>query len=221
MDDILADPSPIVHITCLWDLVETMAQWGMHPNQIENGTDYKYWYTFDLLLKTVEIFEKFLKHIAKNWKKVYFKGLPWNHDRMTWRNEDDKIRSGWLIIYELIKRWVSQLGIEVEYFREEINTFIFDNIQYIVSHWEWPFSKQKPEQIIVAHAKIGVYTVLLSWHTHALQMSEWKNFTKIVVPALAWQWEYDKSMNLHSEAWYIKVNRNKYNTADITIKRLK
>jgi hypothetical protein len=172
-------------------------------------------------MNTVEIFEKWLQGIAKAGKTVYFKGLWWNHDRLTIKNDDDIYRTGALVVYELIKRWVSNLGIEVEYFKEHINTFIADNIQYIISHGEWPFSKQKPEQIIVAHGQVWIYTVMLSWHTHALQFTEWKNFTKVVVPAMAWQGQYDKRLNLHSEPAYLKVNRNQYNTADITVKRLK
>jgi hypothetical protein len=172
-------------------------------------------------MNTVGIFEKWLAAIAKAGKKVYFKWLWWNHDRLTIKNDDDLYRTWALVVYELIKRGVSQLGIEVQYFKEHINTFMADNIQYIISHWEGPFSKQKPEQIIVAHAKVWVYTVLLSWHTHALQFTEWKNFTKIVVPAMAWAWQYDKMLNLHSEPAYLRVNRNKYDTADIQIKRLK
>ena len=218
--DIIADPADIIHITCLWDLVESFSENWMHPWQLAYGTEQKYGYGFDLIMNTVDIFEKWLQGIAKEWKTVYFKGLGGNHDRMTIKNEDDIYRSWALVVYELIKRGVSNLWIEVEYFKEHINTFIADNIQYIVSHWEWPFSRQKPEQIIVAHAQTWIYTVMLSWHTHALQFTEWKNFTKVVVPALAWQGKYDKQLNLHSEPAYLKVNRNQHNTADITIKRL-
>jgi hypothetical protein len=36
---IIKDSASIIHITCLGDLVETIAQDGMHPGQIEHSTD--------------------------------------------------------------------------------------------------------------------------------------------------------------------------------------
>lgn len=44
------------------------------------------------------------------------------------------MRSGGLFIYEMLKLRVEQLGIEVEYFKEDINVFIADGIQYIIGH---------------------------------------------------------------------------------------
>ena len=76
----------------------------MHPSQIAYGTDQKYGYGFDLIMNTVEIFEKWLQGIAKYGKTVYFKGLGGNHDRLTIKNDDDVYRSGALVTYELIKR---------------------------------------------------------------------------------------------------------------------
>ncbi len=218
--DIISNPAETIHITCLWDLVETFAESGMHQGQVAYWTEQEYGYGFDLIMNTVGIFEKWLAAIARSWKKVYFKWLGGNHDRLTTKNEDDIYRTWALVVYELIKRGVSNLGVEVVYFKEHINTFITDNIQYIISHWEGPFSKQKPEQIIVAHAKVWLYTVLLSWHTHALQFTEWKNFTKVVVPAMAGAGQYDTRLNLHSEPAYLRVDRNRNNTADISVVRL-
>ena len=60
--------------------------------------------------------------------------MPGNHDRLTIQNEDDVMRSGGLFIYEMLKLRVEQLGIEVEYFKEDINVFIADGIQYIIGH---------------------------------------------------------------------------------------
>lgn len=219
--DIIASESNTIHITCLWDLVETMAENGMHKNQIAYGTEQKYWYGFELAMNTTSIFAEWLTAIAKSWKKIYFKWLPWNHDRLTEKNDEDVFRSGWLFIYEMLRLRVEQLWIEVEYFKEDINVFIADGIQYIVGHWEWPMGRQKPEQIIVEYAKVWVYTILASGHTHALQMSEGKNYTRLVIPALAGKGVYDKKLNLHSEPWYLRIDRNAYYTADITIKRLK
>jgi hypothetical protein len=221
LKDIISSKSKIVHITSLWDLVETLAQWWMHSWQIEYGTDPNYWYWFDALMKTVDIFEKWLYEIAKSWKKVYFKGITGNHWRFTQNKDNDQWRSWELVIYEMIKRWVSQLGIDVEYFKERINVFVFDGIQYIMHHWDGNPWKQRPEQLIVSHANFWMYTVILSGDKHNLKMSEGKNYTQIQLPALAWEGRYDKDMNLHSLPGYIKVVRNTYESVDIIIKRLK
>jgi hypothetical protein len=221
LKDIVSSKAKVIHITSLWDLVETLAQWGMHSWQIEYGTDPNYWYGFDALMKTVNIFEKWLYEIAKSWKKVYFKGITGNHWRFTQNKDNDQWRSWELIIYEMIKRWVSQLGIEVEYFKERINVFVFDGIQYIMHHWDGNPWKQRPEQLIVSHADFWMYTVILSWDKHNLKMSEGKNYTQIQIPALAGEGRYDKDMNLHSLPWYIKVVRNTYDSVDIIIKRLR
>lgn len=221
LQDIVNSKAQTVQITCLWDLVETLAGGWMHPNQIEYWTDASYWYWYDALMRTVTIFEKWLHAIAKSGKKVYFKWLTWNHWRFTQNKEDDHWRTWELVIYEMIKRGVSQLGIDVEYFKERINVFVFDGIQYIIHHGDWNIGNQTPEKLIVSHADFWMYTVILSGDKHNLKMSEWKNYTQIQVPALAWQGRYDKDMNLHSESWYVKVLRNTYDTVDVIIKRLK
>lgn len=66
----------------------------MHPAQIENGTDYSFGYGFDALMNTVDVFEKWLHAISKLGKKVYFKGITGNHDRMTSKKEHDVWRTG-------------------------------------------------------------------------------------------------------------------------------
>lgn len=221
LQDIVNSKAQTVQITCLWDLVETLAQSWMHTWQIEYWTDASYWYWYDALMRTVTIFEKWLHAIAKSGKKVYFKWLTWNHWRFTQNKEDDHWRTWELVIYEMIKRGVSQLWIDVEYFKERINVFVFDGIQYIIHHGDWNIGNQAPEKLIVSHADFWMYTVILSGDKHNLKMSEWKNYTQIQVPALAWQGRYDKDMNLHSESWYVKVLRNTYDTVDVIIKRLK
>lgn len=219
-NEIITNPSRIIHITCLWDLVETIAQGWMHPNQLDEWMDPTFPKGFDAMMETVKLMEKWLTGLAKAWKEVYFKWLTGNHDRMTQNKEFDHRRTWGLVMYELLKRGLSQLDIDVQYYREFIVNFVADNIEYIAIHGDGSIGTQIPEKLIIAHAKTDKYKVLLSADKHCLKMSEWKNYTEIKTPAMAWTWLYDTDMNLHGEPGYLHIERNKYNTADIHIKRL-
>lgn len=218
---ILECPEKNIHITCLWDIAETIVQDWMHAWQIAFWTDAEWGYGFDLMMNIVQIFEKFLMSLFRAWKVVYFKWITGNHWRMTAWKEYDTQRTGELVIYEMIKRWVANTSVSVEYFRKPISTFWYGNLHFVIYHWDGFLDKQKPEQILVAHGAFGKYHVLMSGDKHTLKMSEGKNYTWIKDPALAWQWKYDSDMNLHSEPWYLEIKENSYGTADILIRRLK
>jgi hypothetical protein len=117
---------------------------------------------FDAVMKTVTIMEKWLTGLSKAGKKVYFKGMTGNHDRFTQNKEMDHRRTGGLVMYELLKRGLSQLDIDVQYFKEFIVTFVADNIEYVAIHGDGTIGKQAPEKLIIAHAKTDLYKVLLS-----------------------------------------------------------
>ena len=98
----------------LWDIIETAVLGWMHPGQIEN-MDNVYW--FNLFMKTVELFEKMLLTLKENWKKVNFIWITWNHDRL--ESKDSLSYSAWLIIYELLKRWLKwEKNINITYYDE-------------------------------------------------------------------------------------------------------
>lgn len=45
----------------------------MHPGQVEYGLDPTFGYGFETIIKTVDIFEQWLKAISATGKKVYFR----------------------------------------------------------------------------------------------------------------------------------------------------
>jgi hypothetical protein len=136
---------------------------------------------------------------------VRFVGLTGNHDRPTKQNEADPLRTAWLDIYEFIKRGVSQLDIEVQYFTEAINQLTLDTRHYILAHWENGFQKKKAEQLLWQYGDNDKFNIIACWHTHKHEQEVGKNFAKIIVAPLAWENDYDKKLGLQGEIWYTVI----------------
>lgn len=214
-------PADTIYITCLGDLAEAFTWDGMHSNQIAFGTDHDFgMYWFNLLMRVAEIFERMVRFIVKTGnKKVIFTGITGNHDRFSIEKEKDQERVGWLVVYEIMKRWLKGVA-EVRYFNSHAATFEADWIHYIIHHWDGNMDRQQPEKVVITYWNLSAYNVILSGDKHTLRASEGRNFTNIKVPALAWVGVYDKSMNLHSETWFLVIRTNKHWTVDFEFKRL-
>lgn len=209
-----------IYLTCLWDLAEAFTWDWMHSNQIAFGTDHDFgMYWFNLLMRVEEIFERMLRFIRSKGKRVIFTGITGNHDRLSMEKERDQERIGWLIVYEMLKRNLNGI-VDVQYFNSHCGSFMMWDINYIIHHWDWNMDRQQPEKIIVAYGDYSRYNVILSWDKHTLRANEGKWYTNIKVPALAWVWTYDKSMNLHSETGFVSLVENRYGTVDFTFYRL-
>ena len=221
VDNISSTTVTHVDIFCVWDLVETLVQWWMHDGQVETMWDT---YGFDLLMKTVEIFENFLLSIQASWISITFHWLSGNHDRMTKDRDWDKTRIGWLIIYELIKRWLSQIEwIKINIIQDYITTVDIDSIRYIVAHWDMArIPKRKWSDIAWIHwDNTKSHNVIMHWHLHNVSITEEKGITKIWLPWLAGTDQYaTKELDLHSEPGYVHITHNKHWSVDILIKRL-
>jgi len=222
-EDIVKQRPRNLHIFCLWDLVETLVQWGMHSWQIE-WMEWNFW--FQLIMDVVELFESWLIHISLEVPgHIYFHWLTGNHDRISKDKDDDKQRIGWLIIYELIKRWLSKYAnhIFISIHHEYIVPIDVGNIRYILAHWDMArITKRKITDVIWSHWDTTKdYTVVLYWHLHTVNISEIKKATMIGMPWLAWAWFYDsKMLDLHSEPGYVEIIPNESKSVDILIKRL-
>lgn len=222
VDNIVSSNVHHVDIFCVWDLVETLVQWWMHDWQIETMWS-MYW--FDLLMNVVEIFENFLISISECWIEVTFHWLSGNHDRMTKDREWDKARLGWLVIYELIKRWLENFidSITINIIQDYITTVDIDNIRYIVAHWDMArIPSRKGSDIAWNHwNNTMAHNVIMYWHLHNVNITEEKWITKLWLPWLAWTDQYaTKELDLHSEPAYVQITHNRHNSIDILIKRL-
>lgn len=210
-----------VELFCLWDLVETLVQWWMHDWQIEQMWD-TYW--FDLLMATVDIFEWMLTSLTDNWISVNFYWLSWNHDRMTKDRDWDRNRLWWLVIYELIKRWLANIEwLHIDILKEYINTIDIWDIRYIVAHWDTAnIPKRKWSDIAWNHWDTNKsHNVIMYWHLHNISITEERWITKIWLPWLAWEDFYaSKVLDLHSEPWYLEITHNEHWSVDLNIKRL-
>ncbi len=220
-DDIINSEEWIIHITCLGDIVENLAQDGMHPWQVSYWMDKDFGFWFDLMMKSVQIFEKFLSDIHNSGKKIVFYGVTWNHWRFTEKKENDINRTGELVIYELIKRGIQNAEIEFNYTREKISTIEYWRLHFIVAHWDDGFANRKQEDVLWKHGNNTKHNVVLLWDRHNVSVRETKWATWIQLPALAGKWQFDTQIDVYSEPWYVVVTENEFNTADVELKRLK
>lgn len=221
--ELIARPEKNINLIFLWDLWETFLEWWMHPWQTEH-MEWIYW--IDLMKLVVWCLEKMLKDLFLAGKNVVFYGKPWNHDRMGKTHDDDRNRTAALVIYEWLKLAVQHIDVRVEALREHISTLYLDNFNIVCMHWEWADSKKamtNPEKFLWNHIQKNKHkeTIILFGDKHHVNIDEKKNVTVIGVPAMAWQGEYDKRLDLHSKPWYIIIERNSDWDADIIIKRVK
>jgi len=206
----------IVNIMFLWDLAECLVEWWMHPWQIEE-MEFNW---FELMMYTVDVFSSFLLDLHSSGKRIMFRGMWWNHDRLGKDHWQDNARTWALVIYELLKRTLPKL--DIWYYKENITWISWDNFHYILHHWDDWFSQKalsRPEDILWKNWNKNKYNIIIYWDKHNISVKETKWATIIWLPAMAWQWIYDKRLDLHSEPWVVIVTKNQDWTPDILIKR--
>ena len=217
--DISQRKEGVINIFCLWDLAEMLVEGWRHPWQIES-MDWPYW--FDLFMQTVEIIENFLLNIYQQWKQVKFIWITWNHWTLSDKKSGDREFTGELLIYEIIKRGLQKTAIEIEYLRWTWHSYPTDNFHYIINHWTWNQTNKKASEILWEYWDNTRENILLQWDKHHLEMNNVSdNATRVLVPALAWPWEYDTELWITSHPWYIKIEKNSDDLPDITVKNLK
>jgi len=210
-----------VNIVFLGDIMEAFVE--MHPWQSQDMETKLGIESYQLAVDTLE---EFAISIARH-KRISFRWIPWNHDRWAVKNEDDQKRMIGLIALSAVEKTLRNLEIDVQLFVKEMLrnevTYHFDlsNIRYIINHWDGNFDNKIASDILWKHGDQTKHNVILSWDKHNARVTEWENFTRIRVPAIAWKWSYDTRLWLWSEPWYATVEMNSFWTADISIKRLK
>lgn len=216
-NDMIQDKSSIIHIVNLGDLAETFVEGGMHPWQVENMD---WLYGFDLMLFVVKQFEDMIINLHREWKQVTFTGIGWNHDRILQNHNQDIRRTGALIVYELLKRWLQNLDVQIDYLTEKINVFQKDNMNLITHHWDDGFDKRKPEDILWKHGRQDMENIILMGDKHHTVVTETKNALMIWLSALANRWEYSKRIDVWSKPWYVIIRRTKDGVIDVLLRRI-
>lgn len=218
--DIKERPESIIHMICLWDIFENLAKGWMHTGQVET-MDWPHW--FELLMFWVQVLETMFIELHKAWKDVRFYWIWGNHDRFTANNDDGFSGIGAYITYELIKRGLSNMQIEINILMETRNTLDFDEVRYIIHHWyKWVAKKavtrSKASEILWERWDSSKYNVLLTWDQHHLEMNN--NSDKslgLICPALAWKNEFDNEIWVSSTPWYLILKRSKDRKPKVTI----
>ena len=118
-DYVLSQPNTEVHIMSLGDLAEAFVEEGMHSGQT-NDMEIQ---GFELMMFITNVFERFLEDIYHSGKQVTFTGIGGNHDRLGKSHGQDHSRTGALVVYEMIKRGLSQSEIKINILRKDVNSF--------------------------------------------------------------------------------------------------
>lgn len=223
-DYIVSQKETKVNILCLWDLAEALVEWWMHTWQKEK-MNWANKDAYEQIMEITNILESFLVWLYRSWKEIDFKWIWWNHDRI-WKDHNQDMSRTWaLIIYELIKRWLVNFNeqINIEYFVEKWNSFDMQWFRYIIHHWDdWATNKmhKNPDQIINNYWNNSLHNLVLMWDKHHLNYKNTAaNTTTILVPALAWKWEYDTRLWLSSNPWFIAIINDEW-LPEITSKQL-
>lgn len=201
--DIIEKKENKVVLFILWDLVESVIIWGKHPNIAEH-MDWPYW--FDLIMKTVNILENVITEIYKSWKDIEVYWIFGNHD--TFDKVDNLDWTAWLVIYEMIKRGIDKLWIKLKYYRKIWNKVTTEDFVFIINHGTWPHTKKKAQDILWEFWDNNKENIILQWDKHHWELQNVsKNGTRILVPALAWQWEYDSRLWVSSMTGFTIIKK--------------
>lgn len=90
---------------------------------------------------------------------------------MTQQKEHDPERTGELVVYELIKRALENMEIDIKYYRDLIVSFDYEDMGVIMHHGD-NLDSMVPEKLIVSHGQIGKYNVILSGDRHNIRFNE-------------------------------------------------
>ncbi len=211
-DDIIADPSQEIAIIDLGDHYEALMQGGMHSGQVES-MDGKY--MGELFMYGIRSYIAFLKKILDAGKYIEFKGIWWNHDRISTKNEWDNERMFSTIFYEMLKMYLDKANIEIEYYTKRLWLFTIDNIDYAINHGE-EFGKIRADALrSKVMTKTNNHLVALFAHYHSASIEQGNRITKVGIPWLAGENEYDERLLLKSDPWYVRIQQNRHNKPNV------
>jgi len=215
---IIEHPAKIITLKNMWDIVETLVQWGMHSWQIEEQDIMGIKQLFD----AVDYLKDFMVNIRMAGKIVVMDGVTGNHDRISKVHNEDKFRLWGIVFYELLEKSLTYLtDVAVNYTVEPVFKKITDWLNIIQHHWDNRFDKKRPEDILNFYWEYGVYNIIIQGDKHNSNMIEWKNYTRIGVPSMnTWNRYSEKELMLSAEPGAVFIVANEDGKPDITFIRL-
>ena len=77
----------------------------------------------------------------------------------------------------------------------------------ILSHWDNGFNSKSDTQILQALGKVGMENIIASGHRHTSQMTQGNGYTRLFVPSLNGESEYEKQKFIaKSNPWFVVMS---------------
>lgn len=215
--DILETPEKNINITFGGDIGECFLPiWEMHPWQ-------RLWMeevnTEQLIMLAVDVLKDMLTELYKGGKTVTFNWIGGNHWRITEKKEFDPFRSAEMVIYRFLERLVADTTIKVNILRERANEIKSGKVKYVFIHWDSMWEAELKRRAL-NDIEDWYYLCYVTGDKHHFRMMEMSDRVMwIQSPALAWQWQYDKSLWMSSQSGAIFFEKNKDWMLEFTLKR--
>lgn len=192
-----------VTLCLMWDLIETPRVTGMHDSQILE-MDYLW---IDQALWCVDMLQLGIGKLIDSWMWVKILWLNWNHHRMSKERDWDPERIVWCMMYEMLRRFFPDTSIK--YSKDWVITESVGNYNLILSHWDNGFNSKSDTQILQALGKVGMKNIIASGHRHTSQMTQGNGYTRIYVPSLNRESEYEKQKFISkTNPWFVVLSND-------------
>ena len=191
----------------MWDLIESPRVTWMHDAQVLE-MDYLW---INQAVWCVDMIRDWISALINNNIFVRVLWLNGNHVRMSKDRDWDPERIVWCFMYEMLKMLFPDTYIE--YSKDGV--LQYDTMWYhlILSHWDNGFNNKNDIQILQALWSANKYNIIASWHYHSSAMTQWNWYTRLQIPSLNWQSEYEKNKFIaKSLPWFAILWRQWWNT---------
>ena len=183
------------------DLIESPRVTGMHDSQVKE-MDYL---GIDQALWCVDMIIAWVKELIDTGMAVKILWLNWNHVRMSKNKDWDPERIVWSIMYEILKRTFPNTVIKYEKDWTLVETVGKYNL--ILAHWDNGFNSKSDTQILHALGKVGKHNIIASGHRHTSQMTQGNGYTRLLIPSLNANSEYEKQKFISkSIPWFVVLS---------------
>ena len=163
----------------LWDNVEWVSI--MHNQQMFDNDVNGVWQILDV----ADLLEAFLYDLYSIWYKVKFYWVTKsNHDRACVEYKDDVERIPAIVIYELMRRGLSNTDVDIQYFYDAVWTVISENYNFIIHHWDGKWNKTKSDEILRLYWDSNYENIIVSWHWHDSYLESWTKYLRVRVPSM-------------------------------------